>query len=273
MTLLLVGASSIVFAQTTRVYKGTVLDPKGNPLAGATVGSFGGAEVTTTDANGNFTLEASRWLKNIIVTNPGMEDKKKSPQKNPENLVVKMSTHDAQWGYIYAQFSPGKFSYDDGSDNLLAVSLGYNHNISVLTSIPLYVECGLGYQWTHGNFYGDEVKLNLHSLKVPVGATYLYAIPNSPVDIIPRAGLDFRFNVVGRLKTSYGGSTNIFDSSEMGGSDYTWNRFQVGFHLGVNARIWKKLLVGYTFQKDLSKIDKEINIIHTQHDITFGYCF
>lgn len=270
MTLLLVGASATVFAQTTREYKGTVLDPKGNPLAGATVGAFGGAEETTTDANGKFSLEASRWLKNIIVTSPGLEDKKKSPQKNPENLVFKMSSHDAQWGYLYGQYSPGKLSYDDGSENIFAVSLGYNRYISVLTSIPLFVECGLGFQWTHGNLEGDT-KMNLYSLKVPVGAAYLYTIPNSPVDIIPRVGLDFRINLAGTLDPKHDSSRNVFDSDEMGGSDYTWNRFQVGFHAGVNARIWKKLLVGYAFQHDFSEIAKKVHI--TQHNITLGYCF
>lgn len=267
MTLLLVGASATVFSQTTREYKGTVLDPKGNPLAGATVGAFGGAEETTTDANGKFTLEASRWLKNIIVSSPGMEDKKKSPQKNPENLVFKMSNHDDQWGYFYLQYSPGKFSGDGNSESIFAVSMGYNRNISVLTSIPLYVEFGLGYQWTHSKF-DSGIKMDLYSLKVPVGATYLYTIPNSPVDIIPRAGLDFRINMAGRLKSSYAGKINVFDSSEIGEA---WKRFQVGFHLGVNARIWKKLLVGYTFQHDFSKINIDTHI--TQHDITLGYCF
>lgn len=268
MMLLLVGASASVFSQTTREYKGTVLDPKGTPLAGATVGAYGGAEETTTDANGKFTLEASRWLKNIIVTSPGLKDNKKSPQKNPGDLVFKMSNHDAQWGYIYGQFSPSKFSYDGGSESMFAVSVGYNHNFSVLTTIPLYVEGGLGYQWTHGNFEGGDIKLNLHSLKMPIGVTYLYTIPNSPVDIIPRAGLDFRFNVVGRLKSGYSGSVNVFDKSEMSN---TWNRFQIGFHVGVSARIWKKLLVGYAFQRDFSEIAEKIHV--TQHNITFGYCF
>ena len=191
------------------------------------------------------------------------------------------------WSYVYLQYNAGSFSPDKGdSENFNAVSLGWNKNIRLTSSLPLYLETGLGLQFSFSSesesdkYYEVEENTFLMSVKVPVGVSYAFDIPNAPVAVIPTAGLDLRFNAVGTYKyeetDKYYDETdsetiNLFDKDDMGGSDYTWNRFQIGAHIGVNARFWNKLLVGYAYQFDFSEISKKTHI--NQHNITIGYCF
>ena len=192
------------------------------------------------------------------------------------------------WNTIYLQWNPSSFSPEVGSsESFTGFSVGYNHAFGLTQSIPLYVEAGIGVQYSFwdGDFYfryeGQSVKLKdskvkILSAKVPVSLMYKFDIPNSTISIVPNAGLDLRFNILGKLKNDQleefdKPSFNLFDKDDMLSDDYTWNRFQIGWHVGVNFMFNNQFLVGASYGTDFSEIAKNSKV-HTG-SITLGYCF
>ena len=107
--LLIIGTSTLAFAQTNRVYKGAVIDKNGNLMPGVRIQATKGTEETVTDADGSFTLEAPITLKSVTATYPGMSNTKKSV-KNPDEVVIEMNAHQqSQWfaGVV------GGYSFED----------------------------------------------------------------------------------------------------------------------------------------------------------------
>lgn len=141
-----------------------------------------------------------------------------------------------------------------------------------------------------------EQKYNMLSLKVPVSIMYDWKINNSNVHIAPFAGITMRYNIFGNKKMEYnfnsdykkklieeyGGkrdfeeefsekSLDLFDKKDMGSKDATWNRFQFGWQLGVNARFNDKFLIGASYGSDFSEISKKAKI--SAWSIQIGYTF
>lgn len=88
--------SMAAMAQTTRIIKGAVVDADGNPLPGATVEATNGAESTTVDADGSFSLEVPRWLNTATARYAGMRNKKLKVQDG--DMVFRMSPNtDIGW--------------------------------------------------------------------------------------------------------------------------------------------------------------------------------
>lgn len=210
------------------------------------------------------------------------------------------------WSTLYLQWNPSTLSPDKGdSESFTGFSIGFNKAFSISQSIPLFVEAGLGLQYSMKNDvnlgididdyddydygrragsyyddyydrYADELEKgkgdwSMLSAKIPVSLAYDFQIPNSTISIIPYAGLDFRFNIFGKFKPKEGDSANLFDKDDMGGSDATWNRFQIGWHIGVNARFNNKFLVGASYGTDFSEIAEKVKV--NTASITLGYCF
>lgn len=144
--------------------------------------------------------------------------------------------------------------------------------------------------------FRPEEKINMLSAKVPLSLAYAFHFPESSLTLIPYLGLDMRFNIIakGDLKynlTSAGinqlkqngytqekindeyGDKNIdlFDKKDMGSDAATWNRFQIGWHIGLNARIKDKFLIGASYGTDFSETAQKMKI----HTVTLmvGYCF
>lgn len=121
MMLLIAGVSTSAFAQTSRVYKGAVIDKNGNLMPGVRVQATKGTEETVTDADGSFSLEAPITLKSVTATYPGMSKSKKSVKKNPDEVVIEMDTHQqSQWfaGVV------GGYSFEDYEVTSLGVMGG-----------------------------------------------------------------------------------------------------------------------------------------------------
>ena len=66
-------------------------------------------------------------------------------------------------------------------------------------------------------------------------------------------------------------SRSLFDEDDMGDKDYTWKRFQIGWQIGVNARISNSFLLGVSYGTDFSEIVKDGKMKTTS--VTVGYCF
>ena len=81
--------STAAMAQSTRIIKGAVVDKDGNPLPGATVEATNGAESTTVDADGTFSLEVSRWLNTATARYAGM--RKKTLKVQDGDMVFRLS--------------------------------------------------------------------------------------------------------------------------------------------------------------------------------------
>ena len=81
--------STAAMAQSTRIIKGAVVDKNGNPLPGATVEATNGAESTTVDADGTFSLEVSRWLNTATARYAGM--RKKTMKVQDGDMVFRLS--------------------------------------------------------------------------------------------------------------------------------------------------------------------------------------
>ena len=182
--------------------------------------------------------------------------------------------------YLYVQWNPGSFNVE-GDSNLSynGFSIGYNKAISISSSTPLFIEAGIGLQYTyHSKNYEDydedyKETLSLVSLKVPVSLVYNYAIPNSDISLAPYAGIYLRGNVIGKLKEIYededeNESYNIFSDDDV---DNTCKRFQIGWHVGVNAKFNDKYLVGVSYGADLSNLIEGCKT--SQASVTLGIIF
>lgn len=85
-------------AQTTKTIKGAVIDKNGNPLPGAQIEATGGAESTTVDADGTFSMEVPIWLKSVTASYPGMKNKKLKVSN--DDMIFTMSNKDARQWFI-----------------------------------------------------------------------------------------------------------------------------------------------------------------------------
>ena len=202
------------------------------------------------------------------------------------------------WSTFYVQYNPIKAHWeDDGEDedySYNGITIGYSHAFSVSKSIPLFVEAGLGLQfamykddtevyieWEDGNDYGyysddGTEKWNVFSAKVPVNLMYKWNIPGSNISLVPHLGVTFRYNIVGKQKIEADDDdvesldNNLFDEDDMG-KDAKWNRFQVGWQIGVNAQFNNSWLVGVSYGTDFSEIAENTKMKTTS--VTLGYCF
>lgn len=80
--------AGLQLASAQNVLKGKVVDHDGNPIAGAKVENAKGNEQTTTDMNGQFSLEADQPVKKVNVYYMGLQTAHK---KAKPDMLVKMS--------------------------------------------------------------------------------------------------------------------------------------------------------------------------------------
>ncbi len=181
------------------------------------------------------------------------------------------------WNTVWIQWNPSSLNPDEGdSESFTGLSLGYSKAFGVSQSIPLFVEAGIGLQYSfHSESFDDEdYKWHMLSAKIPVSLIYAWQIPHSSITLMPNLGLDLRYNLSGKLKYEYDDEDeeyDLFDKDEMGGSDDVWKRFQIGCHIGVKARFNEKFLVGLSYGTDFSEICKKVKI--STASITLGYTF
>ena len=222
-----------------------------------------------------------------------------------------------EWNSIYLQWNPSTYVPDKGdSESFNGLSVGYNRAISISQSLPLYLEVGLGVQYSFftkditeevaeglgvttaalATLFRPEEKVKMFSAKVPVSLAYAFHIPETKLTLIPYLGLDLRCNIIGRgtakfnvtqkgitqlqqsgysmkeINEAFGDKElDLFDEKDMGSDAATWNRIQVGWHIGLNARINEQFLIGASYGTDFSEITQKVNI-HTA-SLTVGYCF
>ena len=211
------------------------------------------------------------------------------------------------WSTFFLQYNPSKVVCDvDGAEDLSlnGLTAGFTKAFPISPSSPVFIEAGVAVQysfatwnwmddlkWMKVNGADPEEKFSMVSAKVPVSLTYLFDLPNSTISLAPYAGLDFRFNLFGSMKTEknlksgYSATDSDwedrlgmkldkdpFDKKDMGNNeDATLKRFQLGWHIGLNAYFNKQYFVGVSYGSDFSEIRKKTKVNITS--ITLGYCF
>ena len=201
------------------------------------------------------------------------------------------------WQSVWFQWNPSSTRSDyDYYNNMKfnGISLGYSKAFSVSKELPLYLEAGIGIQYSYDkktasapmedlSIQYSTKKFRMLSAKIPVSLSYKYDIPNIKVSVLPFIGVNFRVNALARQNTEnvimkngvityqQRSKADCFDSDDMGKSDFTWNRFQAGWEFGVKATYDSKYLIGLSYGKDFNEIGKNTKI-HTT-SLTLGYLF
>ena len=197
---------------------------------------------------------------------------------------------DSSWGTIWAEYNPSSIVFDaSGVDNqsFTGLSIGYSQTFPIVPDTGFCIEAGLGLQYS---FYNEkesasisgykakaEEDFNMWSVKIPVNFLYQFKMGNSGFSLLPFAGLTLRYNFSAKIKDkatvdgiSESVTTDLFKESDMGGSDYTWNRFQIGWQAGLKAIISKTVMIGASYGTDFMEIAKKTKL-HTA-TITIGFC-
>jgi hypothetical protein len=187
----------------------------------------------------------------------------------------------AGWSTFGFEYLPSSWVPEHGdSESYTGLALNYTSASPLTSSVPIFLEWGLGAQWSHwsdesgSGKYKYEYSINMISLKVPINFIYDFQIPNTAINIDPYVGVRFRGNLWGEYKVENdddSDTANLFDKDDMGGSDYTWNRFQIGWQIGVKARFSDAFFVGLGYGTDFSEISKKTKINETS--LSLGFVF
>ena len=215
------------------------------------------------------------------------------------------------WSSVWAEYGISKITYDCDSDfdrDFNAVSIGFSKAFGLSKNQPLFVEAGLGFQYSfysettdvpnHEGIYDDDrydeyplsgnykTKVNMFSLKIPVNFIYKYDFPNSSFSIAPFVGVALRYNFSGKVKfenidddydeDEYDEDPNcdfnLFDKKDMRKCGMNvWKRFQIGWNIGVKAMYKNKYSIGVAYASDFSEISKKCKI--SSFNISAAYHF
>ena len=183
------------------------------------------------------------------------------------------------WSSVWAEYGISKITNDWDSDldrDFNAVSIGFSKAFGLSKNQPLFVEAGLGFQYSFysettdvPNFEGiydddryDEyplpgnykTKVNMFSLKIPVNLIYKYDFPNSSFSIAPFVGVALRYNISGKLKEEAKYYLDeIYDDEDYDEDlyyDYFDDEYNEDFNLfdekdmGKNG-VWKRFQIGW----------------------------
>lgn len=172
-----------------------------------------------------------------------------SAQLISSNMLTKQKGE--KTGYNRLTFSYNSITYGlEDADAWSGVSLDWTKGISVSSSLPLYIETGVGvtYGWYSDKAEGVEVTGNYLGAKVPVNVTYKIDCGDSGIKIAPFAGIYFRGNFVCSETYTYNGREKDWDAFD----DADASRFNVGMNFGAGME-YKKLYLGLSYSKDFNK--------------------
>lgn len=213
--------------------------------------------------------------------------------------VVKEPSRDYDLlGFYYdmEHFAPKYDGPDPDSFNANGFQLKYLHGFSVSKSLPMFVEFGASLSFGVSNIEDEEGYTNTKgqymNIAIPVNFAYRFNLTNS-IAIKPYLGLNVKVNLLAQNRAEYtdkfmdkygdyvsskeGDWKNLFSDDEydgVGNDDLTWNRFQLGWHLGVDFQ-FSSFMIGLNYGTDFNPIFKyEDNKIATStFNIGLGFVF
>lgn len=184
-----------------------------------------------------------------------------------------------EWNTFWMEWNPSSIEPSKGDDqSFTGFSVGFSKAFSISSSTPLFIEGGLGVQYSFYTEEDDEdieEKFNMFSLKAPVSLVYRYNLPNSNTSLCPFAGVTLRYNLSAKMKyvdedEDYEEKLNLFDKDDMG-SKNTWKRFQVGWQIGAKAIFNDKISLAVSYGSDFSEIAKKLKVKTTS--VSLGFLF
>lgn len=155
-------------------------------------------------------------------------------------------------------------NWGDKEDNFSTNGFGidYIHGFKLSNQYPMFIETGLNLNYNFGTVYedldddgdGDYSKMNNLNFQLPVNYVYRFDITDD-FAIAPYFGFNFKLHLLSNEKYGviYDGEKeeetySLFSKDDMG--DETWNRFQMGWHIGSRfqySRISLSLQYGTDF--------------------------
>lgn len=165
-------------------------------------------------------------------------------------------------------------SYGDADMSTNGVGIYYLHGISLSKDLPFFLEIGakLDAGFWNDTYYDEwdcsyESKFSTMSLSVPVNIAYKFSFNNGDVSIVPFWGLNFKGNLMAKMKFKYDDGDEYFDEGEEEETinffnkddvEKTWKRFQFGWHIGAGIN-YKQFYFGLSYGTDFVKIAKKVN--------------
>lgn len=194
-----------------------------------------------------------------------------------------------EWNTFWVEWNPSTLDPSKGDgQSFTGFSAGVSHAFSLSSSSPLFIEGGIGVQYS---FYSEDMddyydeytqKVNMFSIKAPINFVYRYNLPNSNFSLCPFAGVTLRYNLSGKMKFEYededddwdygdsdDNDRDLFDKEEMDGDPF--KRFQIGWQIGAKAIINNKVSLGVSYGSDFSEIQKKVKVKTTS--ISLGFIF
>lgn len=186
--------------------------------------------------------------------------------------------------YDMQHFSMNKeYTGTDKSEgrNLNGFGVAYTHGFGVAEN--MFVETGLGFNAGFGTESEGDYKQKMQNMnfKVPVNYVYRFNVADG-ITIAPYAGINFKLNVATKLRDEYDGQkgdwVSVFDKDKMEGDDFTWNRFQMGWQVGVGFS-YAKYYLGIQYGTDFipaysHKFDGGTPKVNSSNlNIAVGYTF
>ncbi len=176
--------------------------------------------------------------------------------------------------YNNENYSPNDDMKDDmESMGLNGFGIDYIHGFHITESLPLFVETGLNFNYNFGSKDVESggskytTKLQDMNFQVPVNVAWRFGVTDD-LSIAPYLGLNFKLHLMTRQKYEGGGGesewVDVFSDSkeDMGDKDATWNRFQMGWHVGVGFQ-YQPFYLGVQYGTDF--------IAAYSHDFDGGY--
>lgn len=143
--------------------------------------------------------------------------------------------------YDYTSLSGKNYNFNGNeSMSLNGFGVEYIHGFSLSRQLPMFIELGAKINMGFGSAEDPDdsdyyTSVQMLRVNVPVSFAWRFNI-GGDMAITPFAGLDFRVNALARAKYNEPGDEydwySLFDEDEMG-EDETWNRFQMGWHIGA----------------------------------------
>ena len=219
------------------------------------------------------------------------------------------------WNRITISYNPTTITMDyKGSEDLKmnGFSIGYAKGFNIAKQIPLFLETGVNAQFATKKLDSEEIedtglgtssiggyevecKFTSMNLNIPINLAYKFTFNNGNTSLVPYAGVNIKFNVIGKSKYNLSGeldetryenedefweyieennedvkqNSNMFDKKDVG-KDYQWKRFQMGWQIGLGL-YHNQFYVGVGYTKDFTELFKKAKVGYA--NISVGYSF
>lgn len=186
------------------------------------------------------------------------------------------------WSTVFIEWTPSSFIINGLVAPYNGYSLGFSHTFVPSSTSQVRLETGAAVQYSYFSEHeGEEetdvnTKINVVSAKIPINLIYRIDFPNKNIELLPYLGITARGNFWGEMKLRQGGKVfgryfDLFDKTEMGGKEYIWKHFQVGWQVGMKMRFSHSLILGAGYGFDFNNCAK--NTKNRTGSISIGYSF